>query len=104
INEQAQRQSGQQEQGAAQEMAFLMQAMRQQGQPGAPTGTGSNPGMNSSGGQTSKVPSALDADTGGRDGDARHINGAAGATENLPAEFRDALQSYFNEIDRTITR
>ena len=99
INELAQRPSGEQQQSQAQESAFLMQMMRQEGQEGMPSSPGNNPGINMSGGTTSRVPGALSANNDGQD-ESRSINRAGGTTENLPAEFRDALQIYFNEIER----
>jgi hypothetical protein len=100
INEQAQRQSAQQGEAASQQMAMLMQMMRQQGQPGMPMNPGNNPGYNTAGGTTDQVPPSLSLDGKSHEGDSRSVNRAGGTTENLPTEFRDALQNYFNEIER----
>ncbi|MGD0410714.1 MAG: hypothetical protein ABSC18_03360 [Verrucomicrobiota bacterium] len=107
INEQAQRgQPGRQGQpseqaggASAEEMAFLTGMMRngsQNGPPGMqPMGRG-----NLSGGTTDQEGRPVTGDAGGRGAAGRIVNKAAGVIQNAPAEFRDALENYFHNVEK----
>ena len=110
INEAAQRaqQQGQQQEQSggltAEEMAFLTQMMRNSNQNGPPTlqpptpgGTG---GGNLSGGTTDQTGRPGSGDATGRAAATRNVLKAAGAIQNSPAEFRDALENYFHHVEK----
>jgi len=99
INEQA-RQNNSQSASASQEMAFLMEMMGQQSGQIAGLTVGRNAGRNNSGGSTERPAGPLEGDARGKEGDGRAINKASGVTGNLPVEFRDALENYFNAIEK----
>jgi hypothetical protein len=111
INEQAQRAQQQQQQGqeqaggtTAEEMAFLTRMMRsgnQKGPPGMqPPGPGGTGSGNFSGGTTDDAGRPVAGDAGGRGAAGRIINKAAGVIQNSPAEFRDALENYFHNVEK----
>ncbi len=103
INEQAQRPSQGQSQSSpsdasADEMAFLTQMMKDSGQNKAmhsPTG-----GFNASRGGTGSAASPTTGDVRGRAPGARTVNKAAGMPGSSPAEFRDAMESYFRALEK----
>ena len=108
INETAQR-AGQQPQPAqeqagdasAEEMAFLTRLMRR-GNPNAPSGMqpGTTPGRgNLSGGTTDQAGRSVTGNASGRGAAGRIVNKAAGVIRNSPAEFRDALETYFRNVE-----
>ena len=107
INEQAQRGQPQQQQqqqqqaggATAEEMAFLTRMMRSGGQNGPP---GMQPqGLgNLSGGTTGQAGRPVTGDAGGRGAAGRIVNKAAGVIQNAPAEFRDALETYFHNVEK----
>jgi hypothetical protein len=110
INERAQRiqqqQQGQQEQAggaSAEEMAFLTQMMRsgsQNGPPGMQPPQGGTGRGNLSGGTTDQAGRPVAGDAAGRGAAGRIVNKAAGVIQNSPAEFRDALENYFHNIEK----
>jgi hypothetical protein len=95
INEQAQRpppqsqqQQAQQQQTSAEDMAFLMQMMKN-------ARDGKNKPMQN--------PGQNDNNNGGAQGKgsaARNVNKASGVIENAPAEFRDALENYYKAVEK----
>ena len=111
INEQAQRAQQQQQQqqeqaggATAEEMAFLTQMMRsssRNGPPGTqPPGPGGTGRGNFSGGTTDEAGRPVAGDARGRNAAGRIINRAAGVIQNSPAEFRDALENYFHNVEK----
>lgn len=107
INEQAKRQSPKPQEGegesqsAAEQMAFLMQMMSQQGKPGEAMAMSPSGGGNKSGGQTDKAGGNFDGDSSGKSGENRRVEKASGASSiSLPAEFRETLESYFKAIEQ----
>ena len=109
INEQAQRAQQQQQQeqagaATAEEMAFLTSLMRngsRNGPPGTqPPGPGGTGRGNFSGGTTDDAGRPVAGDAGGRNAAGRIINRAAGVIQNSPAEFRDALENYFHNVEK----
>jgi len=110
INESAQRaqqQQQQQEQAGgltAEEMAFLTRMMRasnQNGPPGMqPPSPGGNGGGNLTGGTTDQTGRAAGGDASGRNAATRNVLKAAGIIQNSPAEFRDALENYFHNVEK----
>jgi hypothetical protein len=111
INEAAQRaqqQQGQQQEQAAgasaEEMAFLTRMMRSgnpNGPPGMqPPGPGGSGRGNLSGGTTDQAGRPLGGDSSGRGATGRNVLKAAGVIQNSPAEFRDALENYFHNIEK----
>ena len=98
------RQPGQgQEQGnSAEEMAFLT-ALMQNRDPSQSRPMPSMGGGNFSGGTTNRVGAPVTGNTGaGAAAAARACSkAAAGAPENYPVEFRDALQNYFHAVENS---
>ena len=45
-------------------------------------------------------PSRSAADATGRAAATRNVNKAAGVIQNSPAEFRDALENYFHNVEK----
>jgi hypothetical protein len=102
INEQAKKGDGSQSasQQQQQEMAFLMQMMAPENSPGQGMTVGRNPGRSSSGGDTDRPAGPLQGDAAGKEADARNVNKGSGVIGNLPTEFREALENYFNAIEK----
>jgi len=111
INEQAQKAQQQQQQqqeqaggATAEEMAFLTSMMRngsRNGRPGMqPPGPGGTGRGNFAGGTTDDAGRPVAGDAGGRNAAGRIINRAAGVIQNSPAEFRDALENYFHNVEK----
>ncbi len=110
INEAAQRaqQQGQQQEQSggmtAEEMAFLTQMMRNSNQNGPPTmqppAPGGTGGGNLSGGTTDQTGRPGSGDATGRAAATRNVLKAAGVIQNSPAEFRDALENYFHNVEK----
>lgn len=101
INEQARRQQNEGTGGsAAQEIAFLMQMMSQS--PGNTPGRqpGQNPGGNQAGGSTDRAATTSLGETAGKAGTERDVQKASGFGGQLPAEFREVLQNYFNALEK----
>ncbi|MCD6049796.1 MAG: hypothetical protein K0Q55_1199 [Verrucomicrobia bacterium] len=82
------------------EMAFLMQMAAQPAAPAMGMQQGSNPGMNQSGGDTSRTNQAATGDGRGNRDNARTTGSTTGVTQPVPVEFRDALESYFKAIEK----
>lgn len=102
INEQTERgkpQEGQSSTPSAEEMAFLMQMMQeQQGQGMAPmNGQGGNTGQGGTGSGAAQAGGAAD----GRGSAARAVSKGSGAGGALPAEFREALESFFQGLENS---
>jgi len=102
INEQAQRNSPQQGQSSsdsssAEEMAFLMQMMKNSGQAKQamqPNRNGSRPG-----GTTSQQARPISGNVNGKNAAERNVNKADGVIQNAPTEFREALDNYYHGIE-----
>jgi len=101
INEQAQRPKPQQSQSQseAEEMAFLLQAMKN-GAQSQPMALRPATGLNRNGGSTDRAGDAVNGNVNGKAGAGRNAQKASGATGNTPAEFRDALDNYFHGIEQ----
>ena len=105
INEQAQRsqpQQPQQEQAggeSAEQMAFLTRMMRGSSR-GGPPGAQSLGLAGIHGGTTDQAGRPVTGDAGGRGAAGRIINKAAGVIQNAPAEFRDAIENYFHNVEK----
>ncbi|HVY69598.1 MAG TPA: hypothetical protein VHH73_06690, partial [Verrucomicrobiae bacterium] len=102
LNEQAQRnksQSGQQS-ATAEEMAFMMQMMSQQQGTNPGMSPGSSPGMNTAGGSTDRAGQAPTGDVAGRANESRSVSRATGVSGAVPSEFREALENYFNALEK----
>ncbi|HYE30861.1 MAG TPA: hypothetical protein VEH27_05510 [Methylomirabilota bacterium] len=102
INENAKRpkpgqQQQQEQQPTAEEMAFLMQLM-QQGQMGMQSGM--TPGGSMAGGTTDRANTQATGNADGTTGPERSVNRASGSTANTPVEFREALQQYFQALEK----
>jgi len=102
INEQTERgrpQGGEAQQApSAEEMAFLMQMMQQQGQGMAPmAGEGGNPGQGGTGSGTAQAAGAAE----GRGSAGRAVSKGSGQVGTLPAEFREALEGYFQGLEKS---
>lgn len=105
INEQAQHSQPQPQPSAqpgdsassAEEMAYLLRMMRNESQARPamqPTGLG-----NMAGGVTGQTGRPVSGSVDGKSQGARNVNKTAGAIENYPAEFRDALENYFHGVE-----
>jgi hypothetical protein len=98
INELAQQQAGRQN-PESEDLAFLLRLMAQQtglssGMDASPTGGGSM-----AGGTTDRRPPPQTGDASSRASEARKVSRTGARGQTLPAEFREALESYFNEIE-----
>jgi hypothetical protein len=103
INEQAQRASPQPSSGnadSAAEMAFLLRMMQNADnartlavQPAA--------GLNRAGGKTDRAGQPVAGNPNGKRAATRNVDKASGVIDNAPAEFRDALDTYFHGIEQS---
>jgi hypothetical protein len=104
INEQAQRSSPKSSPGqsgdAEDEMQFLMQLTRN---PGNTRGFANQPnrGLTSGGGAASSAGGPLSGEAAGKGPGSRSVSQAAGAIQNAPAEFRDALENYYHGLEQS---
>jgi hypothetical protein len=105
INEQAKRpppqsQPQQADQPSAEDMAFLMQMMKNSRQnQNKPM---QNPGQtdNSNGGSANRAGGPMTGNKQGKGAGARNVGKASSVVENAPAEFRDALENYYRAIEK----
>ncbi len=80
--------------GAGSSLAMLMQMM------GMGAGTGRSPGGSSAGGTTDLENVTVAGARAGDAGEEREVEKASGGKgQRMPAEFRDALQGYYNSIE-----
>jgi hypothetical protein len=104
INEQAQRanpkSSSAESSGTDEEMQFLMQMTRNAANAKA-FANQPNRGLSSPGGSTSREGGPLSGNAAGKGAAGRAVNQAAGAIENAPAEFRDALENYYHGLEHS---
>ncbi|HEY3860807.1 MAG TPA: hypothetical protein VGO59_02880 [Verrucomicrobiae bacterium] len=104
INEQAQRASPKSSPGksssSAEEMQFLM---KMAGNPGAQKSFAAQParGLNNAGGSASGPGGPLSGNAAGKGANARTVGQSAGAIQNAPAEFRDALENYYHGLEKS---
>ena len=100
INEQAQQSSSQNSSSnMSAEMAFLMQMMAQTQTPGMSPG-GKTPGGNRAGGTTDRAATAAPGDAAGKASERRNVQKASGFSGSVPVEFREALENYFNALEK----
>jgi hypothetical protein len=103
INEQSQKPKPQPSQGqsesSAEQMAFLMQAMKKSSQ-GKGMAMKPATGLNQNGGTTDRAGTSIDGDVNGKSGPGRGAQKASGAAQNAPTEFREALDNYFHGIEQ----
>jgi hypothetical protein len=100
INEQQQRRNNRNSsQASAEEMAFLMQMMALQA---SGRSMNANPagGGSQAGGTTDRTATPMLGDPSGQRGEERTVRRASGAVENLPTEFREALEDYFRGVEQ----
>jgi hypothetical protein len=103
INEQAQHASPKPSPGQSgsgdEEMQFLMQMAK----PGNGKAFATQParGLNSAGGAAGHAGGPLSGDAAGKGAGGRSVSQAAGAIENAPAEFRDALENYYHGLEQS---
>jgi hypothetical protein len=103
LNEQQQRgnsSSNPQKTASAEEMAFLMQMMAQQMQPAFRMGLNPKGGGSLAGGTTDRAATGLPGDPTGKAPEPRTSRGASGASENVPTEFREALEKYYKAVEK----
>jgi len=82
--------------GNAAGMTSMMQAMKQMGTKPGKTGSGSN-----AGGVTERENVPANGDPDGNPAERRNVNKGTGPDLNkVPAEFREALQSYFEKVEK----
>jgi hypothetical protein len=84
-------------------MAFMQMLAMGQGKPSTGENpNGQNPGGNNNGGLSDRPNATYNGDMRGKVGPSRSTERLSGNQgRKLPSEFRDALQSYFNEVDKT---
>lgn len=99
INEQIQRGGSSQSQ-TSEEMAFLLQMMSPESRETTGMAMGRNPGRSTMGGTTQRPAGPLQGDALGKGPDSRNVSKASGAMENMPTEFREALENYFNALEK----
>jgi hypothetical protein len=103
INEQAQRgnpsPSAQSSSSSAEEMAFLTRMMQKTANAKAmalqPAGV-----LNRNGGSTDRQGHPVTGNATGKGAGSRNVGKTSGVIENSPAEFRDALDTYFHGIEQ----
>jgi hypothetical protein len=103
INEQAQRSSPQQSAGSSEsaaEMAFLLRMMQNTGNAKSMAFQPAT-GLNRAGGTTDRAGNPISGNTAGKSAATRNVDKASGVIENSPAEFRDALDTYFHGIEQS---
>ncbi|MBC8001981.1 MAG: hypothetical protein H7X97_05275 [Opitutaceae bacterium] len=104
INEQAKKnnQSKGSPEEAGEEMEFMMQMAKQDGQPGQGKGQqpGQTPGGNNSGGGTGRPDGLNTGDASGKTSGPRKVAQGTGEGRAVPSEFREALESYFKAVDQ----
>ena len=83
----------------AEEMAFLMEMMSQQNQPGQGMGVNPKGGGSMAGGTTDRAATGMPGDPDAKTDDSRTVNRAGGAARALPTEFREALENYFKAVE-----
>ncbi|MBI4659813.1 MAG: hypothetical protein HY735_13315 [Verrucomicrobia bacterium] len=99
INEQIQR-GGSSQSTTSEEMAFLLQMMSPENRETTGMTMSRNPGRSTMGGTTQRPAGPLEGDAQGNGPDTRSVNKASGVLENLPTEFREALENYFNALEK----
>ena len=102
INEQVQQQSGRSgsSSSAMEEVAFLMRMMAQDGnQQMSIMDKGKSGGGSQAGGGTDQRPGAGEGDASGKGAEHRAVQKATGFSGQVPTEFREALESYFNALE-----
>jgi len=103
INEQIQR-GGSSQSSTAEEMAFLLQMMSPESRETSGMTMSRNPGRSTMGGTTQRPAGPLEGAAQGKGPDSRNVNKASGMTENVPTEFREALENYFEALDKEPNR
>lgn len=102
INEQAKKQQEESGSSSSQEIAFLMQMMSEgQGEQPGTLPPGRSPGGNRSGGSTDRPATAAAGEAAGKAASERNVRKATGFSGNVPTEFREALQNYFNALEKS---
>jgi hypothetical protein len=101
INEKQQKapDSGPPNSSQGEDMAFLM-AMMQQQNPKPGMQGGMKPGMNMSGGDTSRPSTAVAGNAEGKSDRPRTARKAGGSAAGAPVEFREALENYYKALEK----
>lgn len=99
INEHAQRGQNASSQAAA-EMAFMMQMMSPENSQNQGMSLSRNPGRSTAGGSTDQAAEGAEGDATGQAGEERKVNKASGIIQNVPTEFREALEIYFQALEK----
>jgi hypothetical protein len=82
--------------GSSAGLAAMMQAMKQMGTKPVKSGGGSD-----AGGVTERDNVPVNGDADGNPAERRNVNKGTGPDLNkVPAEFREALQSYFEKVEK----
>ncbi|MBI3415397.1 MAG: hypothetical protein HY043_08765 [Verrucomicrobia bacterium] len=102
INEQAQKASGKnsQQTEAGEEAAAMIQMMSQPGSANQGMAMSPSPGGSLAGGSTDRAAAAQTGESRGKAAEARKVGKASGLTGNIPTEFREALENYFNAVEK----
>lgn len=106
INEQAKRSpppsqgQPQSQQPSAEDMAFLMQMMKNARENQSKPMPNAGEGGNTSGGSANRAGGPINGNVQGKGASARNVGKASGVIENAPAEFRDALENYYRAIEK----
>ncbi|MBI2927067.1 MAG: hypothetical protein HYY24_15335 [Verrucomicrobia bacterium] len=99
IVEQAQPSAGGEQSQGEEEMAFLMLMMAQQAGEKPGMTVGPRGGGSLAGGSTDRRATPATGDPRSKSGEGRRVSRAGGRQQNLPSEFREALEGYFNAIE-----
>ena len=101
INEQSQKGQNSQSQ-ASEQMAFLLRMMSQQQGESMGMAMSNTAGGNPTGGATDQAAGSAEGDASGKESGEKDVGKASGsATQNVPVEFREALENYFKLIEET---
>jgi hypothetical protein len=102
INEQSKQGQSSKSQAASEQMAFLMQMMSPKPGEGEGTSASPTPGGNPGGGSTDQASAAAEGNSAGKEAQAKDVGKASGTVlQSVPTEFREALEDYFNAIEKT---
>lgn len=100
LNEQMQQgNSSSQQSATSEEMAFFMQMMAPQSQQQQGMQLSRNPGRSTAGGDTDQAATATPGEADGKTPGSRQVNKASGVIQNVPTEFREALENYFQGLE-----
>ena len=81
-------------------MAFLLQMLQQAQTSGISQMPGQQEGTNSSGGSTERPTEEQQGNFAGETEDERKVQIGSGLAQDLPAEYREAFEAYFEALEQ----